>query len=93
MTQLEPSKRVSPPDRLISQLDGVYFKLGEAAQLVNRSPITLRRLIRKNLLKAPSYQVRQGANFYYLYTPDDIEELKRYYRSMPVEPRVREQDE
>lgn len=80
---------VSPADRLISSLEGTYFKLTEVADLLGKSEITLRRLIKKNVVKAPSFQIRQGENLYYLYTPDDVEELRKYYGNMQkVEPRV-----
>jgi hypothetical protein len=86
MTQ--PSERgSSPADRLISSLDGTFYKLSEAAQLVGRSDITLRRLIHKKKVKAPSYQIRQGSSKYYLFTPEDIEELKSYYGKQGLEKR------
>jgi len=85
-TQVEPrgeaehAPRISPADRLVSDLDGTYYKLTEAAEIVGVSPTTLRRLIRrKNTgLAAPSYQIRQGAMKVYLYNKDDIAELREY---------------
>ena len=70
---------VSPADRLVSELDGTYYKLTEAAKILNVAPITLRRLMRKHGIKAPSYQVNQGEMKVYLYTPDDLEELSEYF--------------
>jgi len=92
MSQPTPSERgASPADKLISSLDGTYFKLSEVATLIGRSDVTIRRLIRKKLIKAPSYQIRQGKSYYYLFTPEDVQELKDYYGNQGIE--RRHQDE
>lgn len=79
MSTPKRKRGVSPADRLISSLDGTYYKTSEAAELVEISEITLRRLIHKNRVKAPTHLVRQGKAYYYLFTPEDIEELRDYY--------------
>jgi predicted transcriptional regulator len=85
MTQVLPrlnrteGEFVPPSDALISSLDGTYYKLSEAVILTGKSASTLRRLMKKNLVKAPSGMVRQGKNTYYLYTPEDIQEIRDYY--------------
>jgi len=91
---MTPSERgASPADKLISSLDGTYYKLSEVAVLVGRSDITIRRLIRKKRIKAPSYQIRQGTSYYYLFTPEDVQELKDYYGKQGLERREVEQSE
>lgn len=85
---------VPPSDRLISSLPGTYYKLSEVSILVGRSEASLRRLMRKRLLKAPSYQVDQGKNTYYLYTPEDVAEIKHHYeQEATVRKRVDDDDQ
>lgn len=73
--------QMSPVDREIAKLDGVYYKLREAAPLVGVSPTTLRRLLSSDEVKAPSKELLLGQMVVYLYTPEDIEELREYYRT------------
>lgn len=86
-TEVEPRVEVahqtkaSPADRLVSNLDGTFHKLTEAADILGVSPTTLRRLMRrKNTgLKAPSFQIQQGEMLMYLYSADDLNELRVYF--------------
>lgn len=86
-TEVEPreeaarSDKVSPADRLVSNLEGTYYKLTEAAKIVGVSPTTLRRLMKlpNTGVKAPSFQIVQGEMLVYLFTEDDIAELKRHF--------------
>ena len=48
--------------------------------MVGKSENTLRRLIRKGKTKAPSFQLTRGGMQMYLYTSDDVQEIKDYYR-------------
>jgi hypothetical protein len=88
-TKVEPrdevahETKVSPADRLVSNLDGTFYKLTEAAEIVGVSATTLRRLMRRSNtgLKAPSFQIRQGEMLVYLYSADDIDELRVYFAS------------
>lgn len=79
--EIEQESIVSPADRLVSNLDGTFYKLTEAAELLDVSPTTLRRLMRKpnTGLKAPSYQITQGSMKVYLYSVDDLNELRVYF--------------
>ena len=70
---------ISPADRLIAEQEGLYYKLSEAADLVGKSQNTLRRLMRSKKVKAPSYEIKQGDMTMYLYTAEDIEEIRNYY--------------
>lgn len=69
----------TPVDRIMASLDGTYYRLSEVAKMVNRSPNTVRRTIGKPGIHAPSYQVKQGGLEIYLYTPDDVEELRKHF--------------
>lgn len=79
--EIDTEPVVSPADRLVSNLDGTYYKLTEAAEILEVSPTTLRRLMRKanTGLKAPSYQITQGNMKVYLYSQDDLTELRLYF--------------
>lgn len=76
-------RQPSPADRIMADLPGVFYKLSEVAQMLNLSEVTLRRLIRKGVTKAPSHTLRHGGMQMYLYTPEDVEELRRYYQKEP----------
>lgn len=78
--------KASPADRLVSNLDGEYYKLTEAAAIVGVSPTTLRRLMRRKGtgLAAPSYKIQQGEMLVYLYSADDINELRVYFAAGKV---------
>jgi AraC-like DNA-binding protein len=81
--------RVSPVDRKISELDGTYYKLSEVSDLLHVSRTTLRRLLDNDSLTAPSMEMSMGKmSPTYLYTPEDIAELKVYLNSV-VLPRHR----
>lgn len=72
--------KASPADRLVSNLPGKWWKLTEAAEALEVSPTTLRRLMRRKGtgLAAPSYKISQGEMVVYLYSADDIQELRSY---------------
>lgn len=81
--------RLSPADRLVSELDGEFYKLSEVAEIVGVSQMTLRRLLHNDKIDAPSYQIKRGKMTIYVYTPEDIQEIKRYYQSsrLPIKRR------
>lgn len=74
---------VTPVDRVMAELPGVYYRLSEVAEMVGVHHKTLRRLIRKGVTKAPSKQFTRGGMRMYLYTPEDIEELKEHFKKGP----------
>lgn len=78
---------VSPADRLVAEQSGQYYKLSEVATVVGKSSATIRRLMRMGRVKAPSYQIRQGDMLVYLFTPEDIEEIRNYFGSQKPEKR------
>ena len=69
----------SPADRLIAKLEGgPYYKLTEVAEKLSCSVSTLRRLVDSPDLKAPSYETKTGQMKLYLYTEEDVEELRKH---------------
>lgn len=87
--KVEPRKgkftgsRVTPADRIMAELPDVYYRLSEVSKMVGVSEKTLRRQINSPDTTAPSAQVTHGGMQMYLYTPQDVEELRRYYRKEP----------
>ena len=77
------SDSVTPVDRVMAELPGVYYRLSEVAEIVGVHHKTVRRLIRRGVTKAPSEQITRGGMRMYLYTPKDVEELKAYYKKGP----------
>jgi hypothetical protein len=83
----DKSKWLPPADKLVADQAGEFYKLSDVARIVGKSATTIRRLMRGNRVKAPSYEVRQGDMVVYLFTPDDIEEIRRYYGSQKPQKR------
>lgn len=74
-----PSGGASPAARLVSNLDGQYYLLTEVATILEKDPMTIRRAMYKKQVKAPSYETWRGKMKVYLYTPDDIQELREHF--------------
>lgn len=72
-----PSRRISPIERAVAESG--CFRLSEAADMLSVAPITLRRLLKSEDVKAPSRELVRGGYKTYLYTPEDIKELQRYF--------------
>lgn len=83
--KLEPRKgrfsreQPTPVDRIMADLPGVYYRLSEVGLMLNVSNTTLRRLLKKEEITAPSKIVTRGGLRMYLYTPEDVEELRKYF--------------
>lgn len=58
--------------------DGQWVTIGEAAELVGRSPRTLRRWRKSGEVLAPTGVAIVGNREVYLYSPEDIAELRAY---------------
>lgn len=76
----DPEKSMSPVDRVISELDGNYYKLSETAKIVGVAESTLRRLLRREVLPIPSKVLMMGEGWAYLFTEEDIDLIKQYYQ-------------
>ena len=76
------SDRLTPAEMYINQLDGEYYRLSEVAEQVGISPQTLRRLIKspKKKVNAPSYVGHQGNMPIYVFSKEDLEEIRDYYQ-------------
>lgn len=74
-----PDGGVSPAARLVSALDGQYYMLSEVAELLGKNQMTIRRAMYNKRVKAPSLELNQGKMKIYLYTTDDIQELREYF--------------
>lgn len=53
--------------------------VSEVAEILKKSQITIRRAMYDKKVNAPSLEVEQGGMKVYLYTPEDIQELKAYF--------------
>ena len=85
----EKTKQPSSADHIMAKLPGTYYRLTEVAEILGLSVRTLRRLIPKGHTKAPSKQITVGGMKMYLYTPEDVQEIRDYYR---IENREDEKD-
>jgi hypothetical protein len=71
---------ITPVDRKLADLPpGKYYKLSEVKEILGVSEAWMRRRLKNPNLKAPSMVMPMGESAgVYLYTQEDIEELRRY---------------
>jgi hypothetical protein len=75
--------RVPPAIAYVRSLDGEFYLLSEVAEQVGVSQGTLRKLVHADPPKvsAPSYMGNQGDMNIYLFTPEDVTEIKAYFKT------------
>lgn len=76
---VKAESRISPAQRIIESLDGDYKTMRQVAEEVGVHIETLRRLCRTPRVNAPSNATKQGKLVIYLFTPEDVEEVKAYF--------------
>lgn len=69
----------------MASLEGDYYMVSDVAKILDKSPITIRRAMYDKKVKAPSKQVKQGGMTVYLYTAEDIEELRKHFAAQVEE--------
>jgi DNA-binding transcriptional MerR regulator len=69
---------MSAVKRHVLTLPGTHYTRREAARILGVTPDTLRYLIGRHDLRAPSKRTHMGKNAIYLYSPDDLEELRGF---------------
>jgi len=77
--EVKAETRQAPASRILEQLEGEYFSMRQTAEMVGVHIETLRRLCRTPRVKAPSKATRQGKMVIYLFTPEDVEEVRQYF--------------
>lgn len=78
--------RIAPSVQFVRSLEGTYYLLREAAELLGVSHRTLRTYLNgpdKDLL-GPSFCTYLGKIKIYLYTDDDIERLRKHFEEQKV---------
>lgn len=80
MTQRHRGKkgRTSPVIQYVRSLGKDYRTTQEVADELGLSPNTIRKFAKDPDLKAPSYVAPFGKTVVRLYTPEDLEELRRH---------------
>lgn len=73
-----PKGRVSPVMDFVRSLGKHYRTTQEVADELGMSPNTIRNFSKNPDIKAPSYIAPFGKTYVRLYTPEDIEELRKY---------------
>lgn len=76
---MKAQTRISPATRILNELDGEWYTMGQTAEKIGVHIETLRRLCRTDRVKAPSNAVQQGQLVIYLFTPEDVEEVRQYF--------------
>jgi len=59
-------------------MDPEDLTMSEVAATLNVSTQTIRRLLNRDGLKAPSKEYRRGKFWVYIYTPEDVRELQEH---------------
>lgn len=77
--EVHPESRISPAHRIIAALDGDYTTMRQAAAICGVHIETMRRLCRTDAVKAPSLATKRGKLVIYLFTDEDVEEVKEYF--------------
>lgn len=76
------TKRTDPATSFVRQLEGDWYMLREAAELVGVSQFTLRKLIFNEAEGlVPSHYTMFGRNKIYLYTKDDIDRIRAHFEA------------
>lgn len=78
-SDVKAETRVSPAQRIIESLDGDFKTMRQVAEEVGVHVETLRRLCRTPRVKAPSKATKSGKLVIYLFTPEDVEEVREYF--------------
>jgi hypothetical protein len=76
---VQTQTRQSPAARILESLDGEYYSMRQTAEMCDVHIETLRRLCRTSRVNAPSKATRIGKLVIYLFTPEDVEEVKAYF--------------
>lgn len=77
--------KASPAEVYVRNLNGEYYLLGEVAELVGIAKNTLRRLITTEKVKAPSLIGSLGGMSFYIFTKEDVAEIRDYYQTKYVD--------
>lgn len=77
--RLRDTRKVGPAKAYLDSLGIGAKSLLEVARELGVSANTLRKLLGDPELNAPSYIADWGARQIYVYTPDDVAELKAYF--------------
>ena len=78
---MKAQTRTSPATRILRELDGEYYTMRQVAEMVDVHIETLRRLCRTSRVNGPSNAVQQGQLVIYLFTHEDVAEIKEYFGS------------
>ena len=79
MVQITDTIRIDPATHFVRSLPGGYFMLREAAEATGVSQFTLRKMIADDIPNCtPSKYAMFGKIKIYLYTRDDIENIRKY---------------
>lgn len=79
VSEVQTESRTSPAQRVIDKLDGEYYTMRQTAQMCGVHIETLRRLCRTDRVGAPTKATKAGKMVIYLFTPDDVQEVKDYF--------------
>jgi len=75
------TKRMDPSTRFVRSLEGEFFLLREAAGMLGISTQALRKTVHDKSVAAPSFWVMFGKLKIYLYTREDVDELRAWFKA------------
>lgn len=82
--------RKAPATRIIEALEGDFMTTRQVAEYFEVNIETIRRLSKakfadgKDKIKGPSKATKSGSMVIWLYTPDDVEEIRNYFEDRSI---------
>lgn len=76
--RLRDTQKVGPAQAFLDSLGIGAKSLSQVARLLRVSPNTLRKLMAVEELNAPSFIADWGERTIYVYTPEDVQEIRSY---------------
>jgi hypothetical protein len=87
---VKPQSRKAPATRIIEALDGDFMTTRQVAEYFEVNIETIRRLSKavnpdgSAKINGPSKATKSGAMVIWLYTPEDVEEIRNYFEDRSI---------
>ena len=87
---VKPQSRKAPATRIIEALEGDYLTTRQVAEYFEVNIETIRRLSKATnadgteKIKGPSKATKSGSMVIWLYTPEDVEEIRAYFEDRSI---------
>ncbi len=76
--------RMSPADRMVAALDGRFYTIRRASEIIGVNRETMRRALKTDALDAPSKVLTHGKMEVWLLTDEDLLEVAEHFNRVTV---------